>query len=285
MGNYTAYEWLAFFFVYAFLGWVWESCYVSVKQGKWVNRGFLRGPMLPIYGSGAVMMLVVSMPFSGNYVLTWIAGVIGATVLEYITGWAMEKMFKVKYWDYSNQPFNLNGYICLSSSITWGFFTILMNQILHPPVEQIVEDMFAIDVHGIVLILVSIIFVADVITSAKAAFDVAHALETMEKIRNELENIQVQMALLKKETSDYVEENLENVIEKVDELKLKAMNAKEVRMNELLRRKEEFMLNKEKIVKNLNFVQKGLLRGNPGASAGSLEKSLKELKEKLIWQN
>ena len=122
MGNYTAYEWLAFFFVYAFLGWVWESCYVSVKQGKWVNRGFLRGPMLPIYGSGAVMMLVVSMPFSGNYVLTWIAGVIGATVLEYITGWAMEKMFKVKYWDYSNQPFNLNGYICLSSSITWGFF-------------------------------------------------------------------------------------------------------------------------------------------------------------------
>lgn len=68
-------------------------------------------------------------------------------------------------------------------------------------------------------------------------------------------------------------------------MKLKAMNAKEVRMNELLRRKEEFMLNKEKIVKNLNFVQKGLLRGNPGASAGSLEKSLKELKEKLIRQN
>ena len=282
MYSYTFRQWLSFFYFYCIFGWCFESAYVSLKQLRPVNRGFLKGPWLPLYGSGAILVLWMTLPFQNSPVEVYVVGLVGATVLEYFTGEAMVRLFKVRYWDYSNQPFNLNGYICLSSSITWGFFTILMNQILHPPVEQIVEDMFAIDVHGIVLILVSIIFVADVITSAKAAFDVAHALEAMEKIRNELENIQVQMALLKKETSDYVEENLENVIEKVDELKLKAMNAKEVRMNELLRRKEEFMLNKEKIVKNLNFVQKGLLRGNPGASAGSLEKSLKELKETTV---
>ena len=209
--SYSAPQWLLVFFLYCVLGWCFETTVVSVKQRHFVNRGFLRGPMLPIYGFGAVLLLHVSLPLYDRPAALFFASMVAATIFEYIVGVVMEKLFKVKYWDYSNQPFNLNGYICLSSSITWGFFTILMNQILHPPVEQIVEDMFAIDVHGIVLILVSIIFVADVITSAKAAFDVAHALEAMEKIRNELENIQVQMALLKKETSDYVEENLENI--------------------------------------------------------------------------
>lgn len=301
MGKYTVMEWITFFYVYGFLGWVWESCYVSVRQGKWVNRGFLRGPLLPIYGYGAVMMLAVSEPFAGNYVLTWIAGVIGATALEYVTGWAMEKLFKVRYWDYSKQPFNIRGYICLSSSVAWGFFTILMTEVLHPPVERIVNGTIAIDVHGVIFAVVSVVFAADTITSVKAAFDMAHALEALGKIRNELENIQVQMALLKKETSDYMETNLGGVLDRVEELKLYAMNMKEEssertaavkesilrkleKLKELDVRRTELASHKEKIVKGMNFIQKGLLRGNPTANAGKLEKSFKELKDKFIKQ-
>lgn len=90
MHVYTWYQWLTFFYLYCFFGWIFESSYVSILKRRFVNRGFLRIPMLPLYGSGAVMMLVVSEPFQDSLLLTWVSGVIGATILEYVTGWAME---------------------------------------------------------------------------------------------------------------------------------------------------------------------------------------------------
>ncbi len=138
MIQYKAFQWLFFFYLYCFFGWCFESSYVSLKSGRPVNRGFMRGPFLPLYGSGAIMMLIVSSPFQDNILLTYIAGVIGATALEYITGVTMEALFKVRYWDYSKQPFNFQGHICLSSSIAWGFLTILMTRVVHRPVEQFV---------------------------------------------------------------------------------------------------------------------------------------------------
>lgn len=278
MGNYTWTEWISFFYIYAFLGWIWETCYVSIKKGKWVNRGFLRGPMLPIYGSGAVIMLAVSMPFVENYVLTFFAGIFGATLLEYVTGWVMERLFKVRYWDYTNQPFNLHGYICLTSSIAWGFFTIMMTNILHPPVEQITRGLFALDPYKIILILVTVVFVIDSIVSVKAALDVANALEKIGKIRTELENIQVQVALLKMETADYVEEKLEKIKETSESIEARNI----ARLKELTLRREELAQSKERIFEKINFTQKGLLHGNPGATAGKLEKSFRELREKMI---
>lgn len=85
MYTYTWYQWLAFFYVYCFLGWIFESTYVSLKQKRLVNRGFLRLPMLPLYGSGAVMMLWVSLPVRDSLPLVYISGFIAATALEYVT--------------------------------------------------------------------------------------------------------------------------------------------------------------------------------------------------------
>ena len=124
MLGYTWIQWLFFFFFYSFFGWCFESTYVSLHEKRFVNRGFIRGPFLPLYGTGALMMLIVSMPFQDNLILTYVAGCVGATVLEYITGVLMETLFKVRYWDYSDKKFNINGYICLGSSIAWGFLTI-----------------------------------------------------------------------------------------------------------------------------------------------------------------
>ena len=116
IGQYTLQQWILYFYVYCFLGWIFESCYVSFRKKEWVNRGFLHGPFLPIYGSGAVMMLFVSEPFKNNLILTYFAGVVGATLLELVTGAAMEALFKVRYWDYSNQKFNYKGNISLTYS-------------------------------------------------------------------------------------------------------------------------------------------------------------------------
>ena len=85
MYSYTVTQWLFFFYIYCFAGWCIESAYVSFMEKKLTNRGFMRGPFLPLYGSGAIMMLVVSMPFRGRIILTYLAGCVGATVLEYVT--------------------------------------------------------------------------------------------------------------------------------------------------------------------------------------------------------
>ena len=120
MYHYDFFEWLAFFAVYCFIGWAFESVYVSIEHGKWVNRGFLNGPFLPIYGFGAIIMLFSALPVRNSVPLTFLFGMIGATLLEYVTGYLMEKIFQVKLWDYSYEPLNLNGYICLGCSLMWG---------------------------------------------------------------------------------------------------------------------------------------------------------------------
>ncbi len=189
MIQYKAFQWLFFFYFYCFFGWCFESTYVSFKSRKLVNRGFMRGPFLPLYGSGAIMMLIVSMPFQDNVILTYLAGVAGATVLEYITGVTMEALFKVRYWDYSNQRFNFQGHICLSSSIAWGFLTILMTRIVHRPVEQ-----FVMSIPGNVLfpltMLLTVYIVVDFTLSFKAAIELRDLLVKMQKVKDEVERLQ-----------------------------------------------------------------------------------------------
>ena len=151
--HYTVWQWLLFFYIYCFLGWCWETGYVSIRKCQFENRGFLRGPFLPIYGSGAIMMLVVAEPFHSNLILTYFAGVVGATVLELVTGIAMEAMFKVRYWDYSAKFCNYKGYICLESSVAWGFFTIILTRYVHRPIEHLVlgEPMMVINLVSMAL--------------------------------------------------------------------------------------------------------------------------------------
>ena len=123
MHVYTPEQWLLLFYFYCLCGWIWESCFVSCKQRRWVNRGFLHGPWLPIYGSGAIIILFATLPVKGSAIGIALMGTFAATLLEYVTGAVMERIFKMRYWDYSNQPCNLNGYICLTSSIGWAGFS------------------------------------------------------------------------------------------------------------------------------------------------------------------
>ena len=218
MYEYTWYQWLTFFFIYCFFGWIFESTYVSAKTGHFVNRGFLRLPLLPLYGTGAVMMLWVSLPVKDNLFLVYLAGVIAATILEYVTGWGMEKLFKMKYWDYSNQRFNVKGYICLSSSIAWGFLTIFLTEVVHRPIEHYVLGL-SVMVNIIFVLITSLLFAADTAESVKTALDLAKVLDAMTDMRAELDDIQVQIALLKAETSERVAEAREEAAARLSRMK------------------------------------------------------------------
>lgn len=318
MYEYGWYQWLAFFYIYCFFGWIFESTYVSVKKGHFVNRGFLRLPMLPIYGTGAVMMLWVSLPVRDNLLLVYITGAIAATILEYVTGWGMERLFKVKYWDYSNQRFQLNGYICLSSTIAWGFLTVLLTEILHPPIARYVLGIPL----GVLLVCVggiTVLFVLDAVQSVKEALDLAKVLDAMTNMRAELDDLQVQMALLKAEMQQRAAESRDESLLRLELLKSQAeartaalrkeasartaalkdeaaarttaaaeaaasrldawKNSAEERAAALSRRLEEVDEKRQNLAGRMNFYRKGLLRGNPSASSARFAEALKELRE------
>lgn len=230
MYEYTWYQWLAFFYIYCFFGWIFESVYVSFKERRPVNRGFLRLPLLPLYGTGAVMMLWVSLPVKDHLGLVYLAGVAAATALEYVTGWGMERLFKMKYWDYSGKRFNVKGYICLSSSAAWGFLTILLTEVLHRPVEAFVLGLSQAAELAAVGVL-SLFFAADAVQSVRAALDLAKVLEAVNAMRRELEEMQVQMALLRQETGQRMEEARESALVRLEGVKADA-SARAARLRE-----------------------------------------------------
>ena len=188
MHVYTAGQWVLLFYFYCLCGWVWESCYVSACQRRWVNRGFLHGPLLPIYGSGAIIILFAVIPVAENLFLVWLFGMVAATALEYVTGAAMERIFKVRYWDYSGQKFNLNGHICLTRSIAWGFFSILLVRFVHPPIGRLLARVPALVVDPAALALTAA-FTADVVCSVQAALDLRDVLTRLTEENEELRRL------------------------------------------------------------------------------------------------
>ena len=188
MSAYTSVQWVLFFFFYCFCGWVWESCYVSAKQRRWVNRGFLHGPLLPIYGSGAILILLVTLRVQGSIVLIDLIGMAAATVLEYFTGAAMESVFEVRYWDYTRQKFNLKGYICLSSTLAWGVFSILLVKFIHPPVAALLLHIPTAWAEPLALTLVTVTTV-DTVQSVHAALNLREILAKLTEESEELRRL------------------------------------------------------------------------------------------------
>ena len=189
MEAYTQDQWVLLFFLYSVLGWVWESCYVSLKSRQWVNRGFLHGPWLPIYGSGAVVILLLTLPARGRPALIFLLGMVGATVLEYVTGAVMEKLFHMRYWDYSDKPLNVNGHICLPVSIAWGGFSLLLIYLLHPPVEDLVFWLPGAVTEKVCLCL-AVLFAADTALSVQKALDLKALLTSLSATSQRLQALE-----------------------------------------------------------------------------------------------
>lgn len=188
MRVYTPEQWLLLFYFYCLCGWIWESCFVSCKQRHWVNRGFLHGPWLPIYGSGAIIILFATLPVRGSAIGIALMGTFAATLLEYVTGAVMERIFKMRYWDYTNQPFNLNGYICLTSSIGWAGFSWLLVRVIHPPIDRLLQDV-PFYLTGPLAGALTVLFVWDVVTSVRQALDLKELLTKLTEENEELRRL------------------------------------------------------------------------------------------------
>ena len=193
--QYTFIQWLLFFFIYCFLGWVWESCYVSAKNREWINRGFLHGPMLPIYGSGAIIVLLCTIGVRDQVILIFLFGMTGATILEYVTGACMERLFRVRYWDYSHMPLNLKGYICLPVSLGWGVFSVLLVRVIHVPIENLVLQIPE-RIAEVVSVVCSSAFAVDFTLSFSEAMDLRDMLIRLSDSNEKIQRLQKRLEVV-----------------------------------------------------------------------------------------
>ncbi|EGG91769.1 hypothetical protein HMPREF0491_01896 [Lachnospiraceae oral taxon 107 str. F0167] len=309
MTGYTLVQWIAFFYIYCFLGWCFESGYATIKQRKLTNRGFLRGPYIPIYAFGAIFVLIITDNFQGSILSVYFSGLIAATVLEYITGYVMEKLFKVKYWDYSDHKFNLNGYISLSTSIAWGFLSVLLTEVLQVNVYRFVSMLTEHDLK-ISIAITSTVFFLDLILSIKAAFSIAKAYAALERAKLEFLEVKDKLSVIADELLNETQSKIIGIKDSVAErmsqangyistgkeslsaLKSEIENVLSSLSNTVaskspayleLKRKyevagEKYTLTFPKMGKIMSFFIKNMIKGNPGLNKKYLSQ-LKELSE------
>ena len=287
MYHYSLLQWMLFFYIYCFFGWIIESTYVSVCTGNWVNRGFMRGPVIPIYGTGAVIVLFAVIPFRTSPILVFIVGTVAASILEFVTGFVMERIYKVRYWDYSDKPFNLCGYICLFNSLSWGVLSILLIYLVHSWIEKgvlFLNDMVLLSIDS----GISSLFIVDLFNSSTTAVELKRMLANSQKLKDDLMNIHNKM----------IEFNtaIANGKEKMDELKQMSLqelyiSARDNMSNiasdkdspELQNLKNKLDLLKDKYYKRMLAEDKAkfkLLKNNPKAVSYKYKESLREIMDK-----
>lgn len=260
----------------------------------------MKGPWLPLYGSGAVIILVVTLPFQEYPVAVYFAGAAAATILEYFTGVMMVKLFKVRYWDYSEQRLQFQGHICLSSSIAWGFLSLLMVYVVHKPVVRFVS-MWNEELLSISTFVITILIVFDFTNAFREAMDLRALIIQAEELKQRLDDALAQqrehfneaVEEKKEELGQAVEETREQIIEKkkhfeqaVTERKEKIMEwreeASDERREHLKQTIKELELARERIRSNMEQHSRQLLLHNPGSGFKNMKEESMEIKRRLM---
>ena len=196
------YRILWIFFIYAFLGWCTEVSYAALVTGQFVNRGFLNGPVCPIYGFGVVIVLLCLTPLADNLFLLFLGSVALTSALEWLTGFVLEKLFHQRWWDYSDQPFNLSGYVCLRFSVAWGFACLFVVKLLHPTVLLFIR-----------LIPRPLGLALLVLLGGVMAVDLTATVSSIVKLNRRLEQIDELAARIKEASNEFGENLAERVLD------------------------------------------------------------------------
>lgn len=165
------------FFLYSVIGWIVEVTYVYINDGKLVNRGFLIGPYVPIYGFSAIIMVLYLSQYKENPLTVFLLACVICSFLEYITSYVMEKLFNARWWDYSNLRFNLNGRICLKNCFLFGILSIILLYFINPLMIKLTNNLNTIWLLVITIVCL-IIFITDTILSTIIVFNIKNRLSS-----------------------------------------------------------------------------------------------------------
>ena len=295
---FSFYQTALLFFIYSFVGWCVEVAFVAVTSGKVVNRGFLNGPVCPIYGCGMLGVLMALTPIKNSLILLFFGGMIICSAVELFGGWILDKIFHMRWWDYSDNPFNIGGYVCLGFSIMWGMGVVFVVRLVHPPIMALVNKLPKII--GVALICISIIlFVVDMIVTLKNLIGIKKSLGQLDKVAQNLNEIGNQIkdvvgnsAIIMAERAEdageaakekigdareFLEDASDMAKEKMEDASVTTKEKFAEQMDELERRRDELI---EKIQKNSRHIRNNLPTLNKSGKSINIKEYINSLKRK-----
>lgn len=252
------YEVIWIFLIYAFLGWCTEVAYAALDTGKFVNRGFLNGPICPIYGCGILLVVGALTPLKDNLLILFLGTMLLTTAIEFVTGFLLEKIFHNQWWDYSTEPFNLCGYICLKFSIMWGLACTFVMKLVHPAIYKVIQIVPFLP-GLIIMIILLIAFASDLGITIASILKFNKRLRLMNEIADKLK-------VISNEIGENIYENVTSAIEKKEEAL------------ELRKRYEE-------LVSQKTLGYKRLLKAFPRMKSRVYQESLNKVKEYINEKN
>lgn len=175
------------FALYSLLGWACESTYCSIPAKRFINRGFLNGPFCPVYGVGALLVIFLLRPFTQNLLVLFVFGVLVTSVLEYITGFLLEKLFHTTWWDYSKRKFNIKGRVCLRNSLLFGILSVLLLHFINPFVEKLEAWIPEWALPAIAFVFL-FYFITDSVITVRSILAMNGKLDELEKVLEEIKN-------------------------------------------------------------------------------------------------
>lgn len=307
----TLYAAVWYFIIYSFLGWVLEVVYHAVGQGLVVNRGFLNGPVCPIYGVGVILIFTLAeLVYEGGVettqtIVLFAGGVVFATAVELFGGWALDKLFHARWWDYSNEPFNLHGYICLKFSLLWGLAIVFVVRVLHPFIAAHSAAMIPEKYGWPVLAVLGAAYLADIIVTVAIIIGLNKRITELDDMRanmrtvsdnlsevlgkgglmtaQRIENGQVQAALAKAELAEKMEAGRAEAAGRIEKVRADAQQRRDARAEAL-----EAQLDRaeatvgvwfEKQSKMRTYIMKRIIKAFPDFALHEHEETLAELKQ------
>ncbi len=200
MLEYSVLDYIFYFFFFSFIGWFFESCYCSLRPKKWINRGFMRGPICPIYGTGGLVMLIALVPLRSltdnlyiNELVIFVAGAILCDAVEFMTSYIMEKLFNARWWDYSNKKFNIQGRICLTHTLYWGTCSCLFVFILEPVMNLYLVGQVSESSRNILTYIFLTVFAFDLLDTVIHALGIRSFSKTFMKLSEEISEFAIQV--------------------------------------------------------------------------------------------
>ena len=251
--SFTTFLW--FFIIYSFLGWWIEVTFHAVTVGKFVNRGFLNGPVCAIYGFGMMILLYFLSPLTDNFILLFIGSVLFTSALEFITGFILEKVFQDKWWDYTDKPFNIKGYICLSFSIMWGLAAVFVINIVHPSISKLVS-VFDNNLGNLLIILCIAYFLADLIITILGILKINKRFRLLEEMATRLK-------LYSDRIGEDIYETVNTVIEARDQINQDVQNSSSERSTKKVSDDPKLKQRHDKLPQEKNFVRNRLEKAYP----------------------
>lgn len=215
------YDYILYFYIYSFFGWLVESIYCSALEQKIINRGFLNGPICPVYGVGALVVILGLYPYKENIMAVFLLSIILTSTVEYITGTILEKIFKTSWWDYSKHKFNIQGKVCLLNSILFGILSVIIIEIVHPSIVDIIDESNK-NILYIILIFAIITTIIDLIITAKALNSLTVKVDMITNLMEDIKIINRKFKLYEEE--EFIKKfkvSPEDILKKIKDSKYK----------------------------------------------------------------